>query len=226
MTRLAITVEGQTERAFVIAILIEHLRIHGVESTPILIGRARDSGAVGGGVSVKRLAGEMVHLLRSSDAVTCLVDFYGFRKKGDDTVEELEERIRTAIARRVRSRQRARSVVPYIQRYEFEALLFSDVECFGGLDEVSEGVVEALRGIRRAFDTPEDIDDGRETAPSKRIGAAIRNYDKVKHGVEVAQRIGLPRIRASCRRFDRWVRCLESLGNEPSAREGRLSEWP
>ena len=216
--------EGQTERAFVIAMLIGHLRTHGVESTPILIGRARGNGAMGGDVSVKRLAGEMVHLLRSFDAVTCLVDFYGFRKKRDATVEDLEERVRTAIARRVRSPQRARRVVPYIQRHEFEALLFSEVECFGGLDEVSERIVEALRAVRRAFDTPEDIDDGRETAPSKRLEAAIRNYDKVKHGVEVAQRIGLPGIRAACHRFDRWVRCLESLGNEPAAREGRLSE--
>lgn len=62
MTRLAITVEGITERAFVEALLIEHLRGLGVESVPILIGRGEGEGVGGGSVSVKRLVAEMTHL--------------------------------------------------------------------------------------------------------------------------------------------------------------------
>ena len=220
MTRLAITVEGQTERAFVRLLLAEHLRDYGVESFPILLGGGQGKGAVGGDVSVKRLVREMIHLLRSFDAVTSLVDFYGFRKKGKATVGELEAEIRKSIGQRVRMPERARKLIPYIQLHEFEALLFSDVSCFGDLEDAPDGVVEVLSKVRERFETPEDIDDGRATAPSKRILAAIPDYDKVDHGSEVAQRIGLPGIRVKCLRFDRWVRRLEALGREPSAREG------
>lgn len=224
MRRLAITVEGQTERAFVRLLLTEHLRDHGVEAFPILLGGGQGKGAVGGDVSVKRLAGEMIYLLRSFDAVTTLVDFYGFRKKGKATVEELEAEIRKAIGRRVRRPERAKNLIPYIQLHEFEALLFSEVSRFGDLKDVPDGVVEVLSRVRERFETPEDIDDGRATAPSKRILAAIPDYDKVDHGSEVARRIGLPGIRAKCLRFDRWVRRLEALGSESSAREGRSPE--
>lgn len=224
MRRLAITVEGQTERAFVRLLLTEHLRNYGVETFPILLGSGQRKGAVGGDVSVKRLAGEMIYLLRSFDAVTSLVDYYGFRKKGRATVEELEAKVRKAIGERVRRPERAKNLIPYIQLHEFEALLFSEVGCFGDLENVPDGVVEVLRQVRERFETPEDIDDGRATAPSKRILAAIPDYDKVAHGSEVARCIGLPGIRAKCLRFDRWVRLLEALGSEPSTEEGKNPE--
>ena len=47
MTRLAISVEGQSEAEFVKQVLADHLRGRGVEPTPILLGRAR--GTFGGG---------------------------------------------------------------------------------------------------------------------------------------------------------------------------------
>ena len=82
MIRLAISVEGQTEEEFVKRVLAEHLRRIEVEPTPILLGRARVGGAGGGNVSIERLVSDMLHLQRSFDAVTSLVDFYGFSDKG------------------------------------------------------------------------------------------------------------------------------------------------
>ena len=41
MTRLAVSVEGQTEEEFVKQVVAEHLRSSRVESTPIVLGRAR-----------------------------------------------------------------------------------------------------------------------------------------------------------------------------------------
>ena len=70
MIRLAISVEGQTEEEFSKAVLTTHLRLHGIEAQPILLGRARGGGPGGGAVSVDRLASEMVHLLRSFDVVS------------------------------------------------------------------------------------------------------------------------------------------------------------
>ena len=90
MIRLAVSVEGQTEEEFVNDVLAESLRPR-VEPRPVLLGRARSGGAGGGDVHVERLVSDMVHLRRSFDAVTSLVDFYGFRDKEDRTVEALEE---------------------------------------------------------------------------------------------------------------------------------------
>ena len=58
MTRLAVSVEGQTEEEFVKQVLAEHLRERQVESTPIVQGRAR-GGPGGGNVSSDRLVAEM-----------------------------------------------------------------------------------------------------------------------------------------------------------------------
>ena len=82
MIRLAVSVEGQAEEEFVNESLAPHLRGSDVYATPVLIGRARPRVRGGGNVAIERLAKEMRHLSRSFDAVTSLVDFYGFRGKG------------------------------------------------------------------------------------------------------------------------------------------------
>ena len=209
MIRLAILVEGQTEEEFVKSVLADHLRGSGLEPTPVLIGRGR--GAGGGNVGVERLTMDMSRLYWKFDAVTSLVDYYGFRGKGTRTVDELEEDLIEQIQRRIAHRWDARKIIPYVQRHEFEGLLFSDVNAFSNAIDVPENSVEELRRIRADFPTPEDINDSRDTAPSKRIQGTIRGYKKVVDGPLLAMEIGLAAIRAECRRFDRWVTRLESV---------------
>ena len=72
----------------------------------------------------------------------------------------------------------------------------------------------ALRTVREQFETPEDINDNCETAPSKRIARVIPRYKKVLHGAMLARRIGVYGIRAQCPRFDAWLTRLESLDGE------------
>ena len=55
MIRLAVSVEGQTEEEFVKKVLAAHLSQCAVAVYPILLGRARNSGAGGGNVTVERL---------------------------------------------------------------------------------------------------------------------------------------------------------------------------
>ena len=175
MIRLAISVEGQTEEEFVKRVLAEHLRRIEVEPTPILLGRARGGGASGGNVSIERLVSDMLHLQRSFDAVTSLVDFYGFSDKGDRTVEMLEERLMQEI---YVHRPDVRRVFPYVQKHEFEGLLFSDTASFGAILDIADHGVETLAAIRRQFATPEDINDDPNGAPSKRIAQAVSGYRK------------------------------------------------
>lgn len=101
----------------------------------------------------------------------------------------------------------------YVQRHKFEGLLFSDVEVFVQWLDVPRRSIKCLREIRACFPTPEDIDDGPATAPSKRILKLVPNYRKLRYGPILAEATGLARIRAECPRFDSWVSRLESLGS-------------
>ena len=214
MIRLAVPVEGQTEEEFVNSLLADHLRSRQVAPTPILLGRARRPGVGGGNVSAPRLALEMAHLYHSFDVVTSLVDFYGFRHKGGRTVEELETHLGCAVRARVGRRWHQAKVLPYVQKHEFESLLFADVTAFTAIAGVHEESINRLEYVRSRFHTPEEIDDGPETAPSKRIVGVLPSYRKSLHGPRVAKRMGIGTIRKECPRFDQWLRRLESIGNQ------------
>ena len=204
MTRLAVSVEGQTEEAFVNRVLAPHLLNCGVYAKPILIGRR------GGNMTVEGLAGDMARLLFTFDRVTSLVDFYGFRDKGSASPDELEQRIMEAIGHRIARSWNQSRVIPYVQRHEFEGLLFSDVTAFARVVSAPDAVVERLRAIRYLSSTPEEINDHRDTAPSKRIAAVMPRYNKVVDGSLVAEATGLDVIRSECPRFNAWVTHLES----------------
>lgn len=104
--------------------------------------------------------------------------------------------------------------IPHLQIHEFEALLFADVEVIDDALQAHgsmESRLDELRSIVEHFNHPELIDDGEETAPSKRLEELFPRYDKVFQGEMIAHDIGLSRIRNACPRFDDWVTRLESL---------------
>ena len=206
MTRVAISVEGKTEEEFVKQILAPALKPAGVYPHPSLLG---------GGITVKKVASDMANLAECFDFVTSLVDFYGFRNKGSDTREGLERRIWHAVRSKTNHALDDSRIFPYVQQYEFEALLFSDANAFASsLFYVTTSVVDDLLAIRSLFNSPEDINDSPDSAPSKRIKKLIPRYGKVTDGQLVAGEIGLEKIRAECPRFDEWVTRLKSLGDD------------
>ena len=208
--RLAISVEGPTEQEFVKNVLVGHLRVRGIESQPVVVGHS------GGNITVQRVASDMANLIWKFDHVTSLVDFYGFQDKGEASIDELERQIGEAVDSKIARPWDQSRLIPYVQRHEFEALLFSDVTAFSKVLLVPESTIEALEDIRSRFTTPEDIDDGITTAPSKRILATIPSYHKRVAGPLVAQETGLDTIRAECPRFHHWLGRLESLGESIS----------
>ena len=205
VTRLAISVEGETEEEFVKQSLAAHLQDRGVFAIPVLLGRARRRVRGGGNVTITSLAREMRHLRNSFDAVTSLVDFYGFRGKRGMSPDDLIRAIRETTGG-----PGGGSVFPYVQVHEFEGLLFSDVDAFESV--FPGGSIAGLSSVRAQFRTPEDINDNENTAPSKRIGSLIQEYRKALHGPMLAEVIGLESMRRECPRFDAWLRRLESLG--------------
>lgn len=207
--RLAVSVEGLTESEFVTKVLAEPLRAKGMQPQPVVLGRP---GHKGGNVTVERMAEDMARLYWSFDVVTSLVDFYGFRNRNSASPDELEQRILTATKSKIRTQWNQSRVLPYVQQYEFEGLLFSDVSAFQKLPAVSLDVVEELKNVRLRYRTPEDINDGTTSAPSKRLIRLIPRYKKAVDGPIVAQAIGLIQMRAECRRFNDWIERLEAMG--------------
>ena len=189
MNRLAIVAEGETEEEFVKSVLTQHLRTREVEATPHLIG---------GNVTVERLASEMSNLFWSYDRVTSFVDFHGFRNRGHGSREDLETRIHEQVSENIKRRWDQSRVFPYVQQYEFEGLLFSDVTVFGKLLDRPPDLVEKLRAVRSSFPTPEEINDNNETHPSKRIQDLLPSYQKRVDGPFLAGSIGLSTIRTEC----------------------------
>ena len=202
MIRLAIVVEGETEEEFVKNLLTPHLQTRGVLANPH---------PLGGNVTVERLASEMANYFWSYDRVTSLVDFYGFRNKGQASREDLQTRISQQVDARIKVSWDQSSVFPYVQQHEFEALLFSDVEVFKALLDRPPSLVQKLSAIRSNVSTPEDINDDKDTHPSKRIRDLMPNYQKRVDGPYLAKQLGLSVIRSACPRFGKWIDRLESL---------------
>ena len=107
-----------------------------------------------------------------------------------------------------------RRFVPYIQLHEYEAYLFSDPTWFAYFYDHHERQIAALKAIADKFSTPELIDDGPQSAPSKRIIAELPDYEDAKAAVgpQVAELIGLETIRGRCPHFAAWLSQLEKLG--------------
>lgn len=202
MTRVAISVEGSTEEAFVKRLLVDYLAEKDIFVQPF---------PLGGNITIQRVALDMANFSWSFDFVTSLVDFYGFKDKGEKTIEELKREIFDEVVKKIRrSNLDQRRIFPYIQQYEFEGLLFSNVESFGPIPGVDEECLANLGQVRQQFE-PEHINDSPTTAPSKRIEALIPTYNKHLHGPLVAGETGLDRIRNECPRFNGWLNRLESL---------------
>lgn len=208
MKRLAISVEGETEKEFVKKLLVPHLNKFNVETEPITHGRAKSQSS-GGNVRKNSLVEEMYHLSYNFDAVTSLVDFYGFKNKGNFNVCELEYQLLEEI--RAKLGERERIIIPYVQLHEFEGLLFSEIEDMIVTLNVSQSKAKKLRKIAQKYKNPEDINDNSTTAPSKRI-IAITDYNKRVYGPIIAEKTGLKKIRSKCPRFDNWVGKLENIG--------------
>lgn len=204
MTRVAIWVEGPSELEFVQHPLAEYLLPRGIYPYPLNLG---------GNVSVDRLSHYMTKSLRDFDYVSSLVDFYRFRGKEDTTPGELENRIKETVISQIQWSYNR--IIPYVQRHEFEGLLFSQVDAFDTI-LASEDNIRQLHQIRLQFQTPEDINDSPITAPSKRIKQIIPRYEKVANGRLIAESIGLDTIRSECPRFNEWLIRLESLGDNPA----------
>jgi hypothetical protein len=228
MARLYLFAEGQTEQTFADILMKPYLSQYQVfMNKPILIAHAKKKGQVhrGGGRKYIPMKNDILRFLKqeqTSDVFfTTMIDLYAIHS--DFPGLDQSESIRQNPIQRVEFLEQCFAndigddrFIPYIQLHEYEAYLFADPACFEDLDDTRTKEIENLKAIAAQYRTPELIDDGQHTAPSKRIISQFPCYGKAKpvFGPLLAERIGLHVIQNKCPHFNRWLSDLESLNEK------------
>lgn len=225
MARLYVFAEGPTEQTFADTLLKPHLAEHGVYmNKPVLIAHAhkRQRTHRGGGRNFHAMQKDIVRFLKQDSAndafFTTMIDLYALHR-GFPGAEEAgihrNEPYRWVgmLEESWANETEDRRFIPHIQLHEYEAYLFTDISVLASYYEDRQRDIDRLKRSVGGLGSPELIDDGPESAPSKRIIACVPQYesDKLTVGVQAATRIGLPAIRDRCPHFSDWVAHLESL---------------
>lgn len=221
MTLVYVVVEGQTEESFISQVLAPVLWPRQVYLIPHLLG---PRGHQGGNPKYVRVKKDVILQLKQYPAAYCstMLDFYGLgggfpgtplppNLPNLDKVRHIERSIKADIIAEIPDWRPDVRFLPYLQLHEFEGLLFSDPTAFAhGIYE--PGLVASFQAIRTAFPTPEDIDEGPNTAPSKRVIALSPRYRKPLYGTLAALQVGIAAMRQECLHFRYWLEQLEALG--------------
>jgi hypothetical protein len=223
MSRVVVVCEGETEEEFVRDVLAPgfsglglYLEPQMVESSP----RHR-----GGALNYDRVKPHLRNTLRQKSApvVTTLFDLYKLDKRFpgyeqaiskhdlDQKLSILCDELHADVI--AAAECRPERFIPYIQPYEFEALLFSDVPTLTQMNSGWHGATAALNVVRAAAVSPEHINDRPETKPAAHLERELSNpsYRKLRHGPVAAQKIGLAKIEAECAFFAAWLAQIRKL---------------
>ncbi len=221
MAELAVICEGKTERLFCEEVLRPHLARVGIRLMPIEIGI--DCLSSGGNVTFARVLHDAQLLLCDYEKVTTLVDYFklgkGWSGLSDVTMDMSSDmKACTVEAAAIRDAvtscptiDMASRFMPNVLMHEFEGLLFSEPSAIVEVTRSYSARVK-LEAVAQEFKSPEDINTGRDSAPSKRLHSLGANYGKITHGARIAMRIGLENIRVKCPHFNRWLTRIEELG--------------
>lgn len=221
MKKIFVVTEGQSETNFVNRVMVPYFadRCILIPNTVITKMDSKHGKAYKGGVAnydqirntlLKTLAGASKN---KGSYVTTMFDFYRLPtdvpgavaagKVADpyEKVTLIEKEIKTA------ERYDGKFFFPYIELHEFEAMLFSDIS---KLEEAYfEYDLTTLKKCIEIQSNPELINDGAETAPSKRIMNCINCFDKANVGVDVLEKIGIENIASKCPHFSEWMEQIE-----------------
>lgn len=215
MSRIYLLVEGQTEEAFVGELLTPHYARMGLYLTPIIV--STSPGHKGGVVSYAKIKPQIIRLCRQDARarVSTLFDLYAlppdFPGKADAGYPASGTGVQKANYLEAWLQQDINepNFLPNLLVHEFEALLFTAPQKFAEWTDDAEVVTALASAVQGS--APEDINDSPLTAPSKRVLAAMPEYQKTFHGPLIACEIGLDAMRLACPHFNAWLAKLEGF---------------
>ena len=222
MLEVIVFTEGQTEEQFIKRVVAPLFRSNQIYLKPQTLNTSQD--AKGGAVNFDRLKFNARNTLRQKPnaILTTFLDLYaldtsfpGFAeaKRYTDVYARtgiLETALHKTVVEHIGCRPER--FIPHIQPYEFEGLLFSDVNALILTEPSWNHYLAELQTVRADFDTPEHINDGYETKPSKRLENILQpKYKKTRHGPLAAEKITLNMIEQECTHFRGWMDRLRGL---------------
>jgi len=213
MKRVIFIVEGDTEISFIQKCIMPYLYQKGftnpMNAQKIITNRKKNK--KGGNVAFEYLKNDIERVAATRNVlITTFLDFFrlptDFPGYTTDSlkIEQIEEAVRENISSIV---DRA-NFLPYIQRHEIEALMYTNMDGFNYVVDKEESL-NKLKEIINQYANPEDINSGSETAPSKRL-MKIFPYQKTTDGEIILEALPINDIRSKCPRFNEWLENLEN----------------
>ncbi|WP_421921110.1 DUF4276 family protein [Marinifilum sp.] len=205
MNRIVFIVEGDTEILLVEKVIMPYIYELGyqISYNCQTITTNRKQHKKGGVGSYGKFKNEILRTIAQGDVlVTSLIDFFKLPtdfpsfKNDSNRIEEIEKGI-------LEDFDSNPNLIPYIQRHEVEALMYSNMDGFELVMD-DEDQLEKVQQIMDEYPNPEDINNSPETAPSKRL-QGIFNYDKTGDGEMIFEMVGIQAMLDKCPRFAKWI---------------------
>ena len=216
MKRLVIIAEGETEESFVNNILCHFFCSKGIYNSIQCFKTKHSHGGMSKYSYIKK---DILNIIYEKDVVvSMMIDFYrlpsdfpGFNDlKVTQTHQEQANLLETRIKKDLEDSQNQLfdNFIPYIQLHEFEALVFASISGIDSLFERSEMDYNGLMNVIQQYPNPEDINNHPDTAPSVRLKKLISGYNKVLHGIDIINTVGMAELLEKCPRFKTWIESM------------------
>ena len=219
MKKILLLVEGLSEEIVVRNLLGPHFLTRDIYLEAVLVKtRIEKAGKAfkGGVVSFEKVRRDLKALLgdTSAAAVTTFIDYYGLpadfpgvadRPATKDPYQRVAH-VEAAFAHEIDHRR----FIPHLTLHELEAWIYVEPSLASWVFS-NETVASKLEAIRDQCGGAEFVNEGPDTAPSRRIMALAPDYTKTVAGPAAIEGVGLERIRRSCKHADAWLNRLEAL---------------
>lgn len=230
MIRLHIIAEGQTEEKFINSLLVPYLAkfdvfvdVHCITNN---YDRKHNKYYRGGLLDYSKLKKDLLLWIKQEENnpncwITTMVDLYAF----PTTNSPYNEKIQSISNKYTKIEQLEKEFyndlgfdrfIPYIQLHEFETFIFCNLNLLSELFISKKREIIQLRNSVSTIDNPELIDEGRESAPSKRIIKFIAEYEEQKAtaGPLICEEIGIDNLRNKCKHFNYWITKIIELNKK------------
>lgn len=222
---LHILCEGQTEERFVKEVLSPYLRQFNIYPKAILLLTSKKKNARGGMLSYAQAKRDLTILQKQfrdknseHHMFTTMFDYYALPDDFPGVEESTEiQDVRSRISfleDKFAEELGDGAFIPYIQLHEFEALLFVDIIRLQTEYPLSGERILTLKEETDIYGDPEMINNSPDTAPSKRIIAALAqdyHYNKVQSGTAVTSAIGIEALLENCQHFKEWIENIKRM---------------
>lgn len=211
MRRLVFLVEGDTELIFINNHVVPYLYSKGFENAmnaqKIITNRQLHK--KGGNINYDYLKNDIQRVMAQGNVIiTTFLDFFRLPTNfpGYTLDSNQIDNIEISVHTNLNSHE---FLLPYIQKHEMEALMFSSMDGFNIVID-DERKLAQLESIITRYENPEDINNHPSTSPSNRL-KSIFQYNKVGDRELILEAIGIYEMIKKCPRFREWLTKVENI---------------